>query len=108
MLCASEINLCNTHEAQRSRKRTTPSIALSEVLLRRLLPARSLAGVLDVEGLTDAICAGFVGLELYDGVDAVAADRGLATIEQLARLVEVVDQLPPVATRALRRRARKR
>jgi hypothetical protein len=38
---------------------------------------------------------------LYEGVDADGAKRALAALEQLAVLLEVVDDLGPVARRAL-------
>ncbi|MFV2088089.1 SRPBCC family protein [Micromonospora sp. LOL_021] len=51
--------------------------------------------------LARAVAAGFIGLELYEGVDRSGADDALAALEQLAMLVDVVDDLGPVARRAL-------
>lgn len=79
-----------------------------EGVLRRLLAHSPVAEIADIPGLTDAVAAAFVGLELYGGVDATAAQRALSALDQLAVLVDVVDDLGPVARRALRARLRKR
>lgn len=79
-----------------------------EGVLRRLLAHSPVAEIADIPGLTDAVAAAFVGLELYGGVDAAAAQRALSALDQLAVLVDVVDDLGPVARRALRARLRKR
>ena len=55
-------------------------------------------------GLARAVCAAFVGLELYDGVDRSAAGRRCRPLDQLAVLIEIVDDLGPIARRALRAR----
>ena len=72
-----------------------------EAALTRLLADSPFAEVADVPGLARAVAAAFVGLELYEGVDAVGARHALAALEQLAVLLEVVDALGPVARRAL-------
>ena len=51
--------------------------------------------------------SGFIGLQLYERVDAVGAERALDSLEQLGVLVELVDELGPVARRALRAKVRK-
>ncbi|WP_163507647.1 TetR/AcrR family transcriptional regulator [Fodinicola acaciae] len=79
-----------------------------EGVLRRLLAHSPVAEVADIPGLTDAVAAAFVGLELFGGVDDAAAQRALSALDQLAILVEVVDDLGPVARRALASRLRKR
>jgi hypothetical protein len=63
--------------------------------------------VVEPVGLARAISAAFVGLELYEGVDADGAGSALATLEQLGVLVEVLDDLGPVARRAVRARLRR-
>jgi DNA-binding transcriptional regulator YbjK len=85
-----------------------------EDVLRRVLAASPLAGLLDLEGLAPLISAGFIGLELYDGVDAPGAMRALSTLEDLGQLIQVLSDSGPVATRAMlskirtaRRRARR-
>ena len=73
-----------------------------EAVLQRLLAGAPFAEVADVPGLARAISAAFVGLELYEGVAEEDAQRALAALDQLAVLVEVVDELGPVSRRALR------
>jgi AcrR family transcriptional regulator len=77
-----------------------------EEVLGRVLTTSPVADVLDVEGLAHLIGAGFIGLELYDGIDAPGATRALSTLEDLGRLIELIDDSGPVATRALRRKVR--
>ncbi len=72
-----------------------------ESTLHRLLTNSPVAEICDVPGLARAVCAGFVGLELYEGVDEAGAQRALGALEQLALLVEIVDELGPVSRRAL-------
>lgn len=82
-----------------------------EHALTRLLADSPVAEVIDTAGLAHAVSAGFIGLELYEGVDPGGAHAALDALDQLAVLVEVVDDLGPVARRALlgklRRTARK-
>jgi AcrR family transcriptional regulator len=73
-----------------------------ETVLDRLLAGAPFAEIADVPGLARAISAAFVGLELYEGVAEAEAQRALAALDQLAVLVEVVDELGPVSRRALR------
>ncbi|MER7455620.1 TetR/AcrR family transcriptional regulator [Micromonospora sp. NPDC126480] len=72
-----------------------------EWVLRRLLAGSPFAEVADVPGLARAVSAAFIGLELYDGVDRPAADQAMAALDQLAVLIEIVDDLGPIARRAL-------
>jgi AcrR family transcriptional regulator len=78
-----------------------------ESVLRRLLEASPLADVADPEGLAHAVAAGFIGLELYDGVHPRGADAALDALQRLAVLFDVVEDLGPVARRALRARTRR-
>jgi hypothetical protein len=78
-----------------------------ETTLTRLLAESPVAEVADIPGLALAVSAAFVGLELYEGVDVVGAQRAFAALEQLAVLVEVVEDLGPVARRALRAKVKK-
>lgn len=82
-------------------------IAPVEGALNRLLAGSPVAEVIDTAGLARAVSAGFVGLELYEGVDPDGAAAALDALDQLAVLVEVVDDLGPVARRALRGKLRK-
>ncbi|MET8039555.1 TetR/AcrR family transcriptional regulator [Micromonospora sp. NPDC005215] len=72
-----------------------------EAVLRRLLAGSPFAEVADVPGLARAVSAAFIGLELYDGVDRAGADQAMAALDQLALLLEIVDDLGPIARRAL-------
>ena len=77
-----------------------------EGVLRRLLAGSPFAQIADIPGLARAVSAAFVGLELYEGVDPEGAERAMAALDQLASLVEIVDDLGPVARRALRSKIR--
>jgi AcrR family transcriptional regulator len=79
-----------------------------EQVLTRVLATNPLAELVDVPGLAKAVSAGFVGLELYAGVDREGADRAFAALEQLAALVGALDELGPVAQRAVRSHQRRR
>ncbi len=75
-----------------------------EWVLRRLLAGSPFAEVADVPGLARAVSAAFIGLELYDGVDRPAADQAMTALDQLAVLIELVDDLGPIARRAVQNR----
>jgi AcrR family transcriptional regulator len=78
-----------------------------EAVVRRVLEPSPLADVVEPVGLARAISAAFVGLELYEGVDPDGAGSAMGTLEQLGVLVEVLDDLGPVARRAVRARLRR-
>jgi AcrR family transcriptional regulator len=78
-----------------------------EHALTRLLADSPMAEMIDTAGLARAVSAGFVGLELYEGVDPDGAHAALEALDRLAVLLEVVDDLGPVARRALRAKLRK-
>ncbi|MEV8441970.1 TetR family transcriptional regulator [Actinosynnema sp. NPDC051121] len=78
-----------------------------ERVLDRLLADSPLGELVDTAGLARAVCAGFIGLELFEGVDPAGAHAALDALERLAVLVDVVDDLGPVARRALRARLRR-
>jgi AcrR family transcriptional regulator len=73
----------------------------------RVLPGTLLAGLVDPRGLAQAVAAGFIGLELYDGVDPEAAAGALGSLDAIGAMVAAFDALPPMAVRAVRSRARK-
>jgi AcrR family transcriptional regulator len=77
-----------------------------EAVLERVLRGSPLAGLTDAGQLARAISAGFIGLELYEGIDPSGAASALGALEDLGLLVEVVDELGPVARRALNRKLR--
>jgi hypothetical protein len=78
-----------------------------EQVLARVLAGTPLAEFVEVGGLARAVAAGFVGLELYEGVDPEGTERALSSLEQLAGLVAALEELGPVAQRAVRARLRR-
>lgn len=82
-------------------------IAEVEAVLTRLLAQTALADVVDVPGLARAVSASFVGLELYEGVDATGADRAFGALEGLAGVLGVLEELGPLERTALKRRLRR-
>jgi AcrR family transcriptional regulator len=72
-----------------------------ETVVARVLGHGPLAGLTDPAGLARAVSAAFIGLQLYADVDAAGAAAALDTVERLGALVEVVDDLGPLARRAL-------
>lgn len=78
-----------------------------EAVLARVLVDSPLAEVADMPGLARAVAASFVGIELYDGVDPRGATAALDALDRLSILVDVFDELGPVARRALAARTRK-
>ena len=79
-----------------------------EAVVGRVLQNGPLAEITDVGGLARALGAGFIGLELYEGVDTDGMARALESLDQLALVLEVVNDLGPVARRALRAKFRSR
>jgi AcrR family transcriptional regulator len=73
-----------------------------ESVLRRVMAGSPFADLTDVPGLARAISAAFIGLELYEGVDPVGAQRALDALEQLAVLLEAADELGPIMRKAVR------
>ena len=78
-----------------------------EGVVRRVLEPSALADVVDPAGLARAMSAAFIGLELYEGVDPDGATAALSALERLGVLMEVLDDLGPVARRAMRARLRR-
>ncbi|KJY33098.1 MULTISPECIES: TetR/AcrR family transcriptional regulator [unclassified Streptomyces] len=76
-------------------------------VLERLYTGHPLGEFLDLPGLARAVAAAFVGLELYDGVDPQGAAGAFAALDRLGALVEVVDGLGPVVSRAVRAKVRR-
>jgi DNA-binding transcriptional regulator YbjK len=77
-----------------------------ESVLHRLLDGSPLADLTEPAGLARAVSATFIGLELYEGVDPSGATAALDALERLAVLADVVEDLGPLARRALRSRTR--
>ena len=82
-------------------------IAEIEKVLVRVLSASPLGEFADPVGLARAVSASFIGIELYEGVDPAGAERALAALEQLSVLAAAVEELGPLAQRAVRHRLRK-
>ena len=83
-------------------------IAPIETALHRLLAQSPVVDLLDVPGLARAVSAGFIGLELFDGVDPTGAADALNALERLTALIDVVDELGPAVRRGLRAKLRRR
>lgn len=82
-------------------------IAPIERTLARLLATSPVADLIDTPGLARAVSAAFIGLELYEGVAPEDARTALDALDRLAVLIEVMDDLGPVARRALRAKLRR-
>ncbi|PZG04862.1 TetR/AcrR family transcriptional regulator [Nonomuraea aridisoli] len=78
-----------------------------ERTLDRLLSGSPVAELADVPGLARMVAAAFIGLELFEGADPEGARAALDALERLALVAEVIDDLGPVARRALRARLRR-
>ncbi|MGW0770986.1 TetR/AcrR family transcriptional regulator [Streptomyces sp. NPDC002676] len=83
-------------------------IAEIEQVLTRVLTATPFGAFTDPAGLARAVAASFVGIELYEGVDERGAHAALDTLEQLGELVTALDELGPVAQRAVHRHLSRR
>lgn len=79
-----------------------------EQALGRVLATGPLAEFVDVTGLSRAVAAGFVGLELYEGVDEAGAERALTALDQLADLASALEEAGPLTRRIVRSRLRRR
>jgi AcrR family transcriptional regulator len=77
-----------------------------ERVLVRVLAGTPISEFVDTPGLAKAVSAAFVGLELYEGVDAAGAERAFAALDQLTALVAALDELGPIGQRAVRSRLR--
>jgi AcrR family transcriptional regulator len=82
-------------------------IAEIQSALIRLTTGSAIGDVADPAGLAQGVAAAFIGIELYEGVNPAGAAAALDTLEQLALLTEVIEDLGPVARRALRARIRR-
>ena len=77
-------------------------IAEIEKVLTRVLAGTPFGEFADPAGLARAVAASFVGIELYEGVDTAGAGAALDALEQLGVLVAALEDLGPVAQRAVR------
>ncbi|MFE0104833.1 TetR/AcrR family transcriptional regulator [Streptomyces sp. NPDC059009] len=78
-----------------------------EKVLVRVLAATPLGEFADPAGLARAVGASFVGIELYEGVDPEGAASGFDALEQLGVVAAALEELGPVAQRAVRHRLRR-
>ncbi|MEU6088164.1 TetR/AcrR family transcriptional regulator [Streptomyces sp. NPDC047085] len=78
-----------------------------EQVLRRVLAGTPFGEFTDPAGLARAVAASFVGIELYEGVDEAGAHAALDALEQLGALAAALEDLGPVAQRAVRHRLRR-
>ncbi|MBN6038668.1 TetR family transcriptional regulator [Amycolatopsis sp. 195334CR] len=77
-----------------------------ESTLMRVLSGSPLTEFTDPAGLARATSAGFLGLTLFEAVDAEGGEQALGALAQLAALADVLESLGPVATKALRAKLR--
>ncbi|MEU3511403.1 TetR/AcrR family transcriptional regulator [Streptomyces longwoodensis] len=82
-------------------------IAEIEGVLTRVLAGTPLGEYADPPGLARAVAASFVGIELYEGADAAGATAALDALEQLGFLLGALEELGPVAQRAVRQYLRR-
>ncbi|CAM5676739.1 TetR/AcrR family transcriptional regulator [Streptomyces aurantiogriseus] len=82
-------------------------IAEIEKVLDRVLAGTPFGEFTDPRGLARAVAASFVGIELYEGVDGAGAAAALDALEQLGVLVSALEELGPVAQRAVRQYLRR-
>jgi AcrR family transcriptional regulator len=78
-----------------------------EAVLARLLPGSVVEGLVDPRGLARAVAGGFIGLELYAGVDRAGAESALDTLDAMGAVLAALDDLGPMASRAVRGRVRR-
>ncbi|MFJ3232629.1 TetR/AcrR family transcriptional regulator [Streptomyces sp. NPDC086787] len=78
-----------------------------EKVLTRVLAGTPFGEFTDPAGLARAVAASFVGIELYEGVDENGAQAALDALEQLGALVAALEELGPVAQRAVRHHLRR-
>jgi AcrR family transcriptional regulator len=78
-----------------------------EAVLARLLPGSVVEGLVDPRGLVRAVAGGSIGLELYAGVDRAGAESALDTLDAMGAVLAALDDLGPMATRAVRGRVRR-
>lgn len=77
-----------------------------ETVIDRVLRTSVFADVSDARDLARMVCAGFIGLELYDGVDTEGGSAALEGLSGLAQLSDAINGLGPVARRAVSARLR--
>ena len=107
----AQLNSGGQHDpvlARAARYAMTTWTAEVEAVVARVMAGSPLADVTNLAGLARAITAGFIGLELFEGVDPDGAASALDALERLGFLVEVVNDLGAVGRRAMRAKMRTR
>jgi AcrR family transcriptional regulator len=97
----------NTSLAKAARESLNLWISEIEKTLERILTDSPIKAATDIAGLARAIAAAFIGFELYEAADPASSHDALDALTQVAVLAEVLDDLGPVARRALRNRLRR-
>ncbi|UJW31435.1 TetR family transcriptional regulator [Saccharothrix sp. AJ9571] len=77
-----------------------------ESTLVRVLAGSPLTEFADPAGLARATSAGFLGLTLFETVDQEGGEQALGALAQLAALADVLENLGPMATKAVRAKLR--
>ncbi|MDI5976331.1 TetR family transcriptional regulator [Amycolatopsis magusensis] len=77
-----------------------------ESTLVRVLAGSPLTEFADPAGLARATSAGFLGLTLFETVDREGGEQALGALAQLAALADVLENLGPMATKAVRAKLR--
>ncbi|GAA3513779.1 TetR family transcriptional regulator [Aeromicrobium panaciterrae] len=78
-----------------------------EQVLQRLLKDSPIGEALDAKTLAKLVSATFIGLELVGTTNPDSPDTDLAGLERLGVLAELIDDLGPIARRAVRAKLRK-
>ena len=78
-----------------------------ERVIDRVMSDLPLGDLFDRAGLARLVASAFVGLELYEGVDEAGAATAIDALDQLSVLTQILDDLGPVARRALKAKLRK-
>ncbi|MCW2750197.1 MAG: hypothetical protein JWR83_1307 [Aeromicrobium sp.] len=79
-----------------------------EEVLARLLAASPIGEAFDAKTLANLVSSTFIGLELMGSTTLEGADLDMAGLERLGVLAELIDDLGPIARRAVRATLRKR
>jgi AcrR family transcriptional regulator len=93
--------------ARASRYAMSAWIRELRTVLERVLHDSPLAELIDIDGVARLIAAGFIGLELYDAVDPEGTAGAVEALRSLDRLVTTLDDLGPIARRAVRAATRR-
>lgn len=100
--------LAASHASPTVRAATTDALRMwtkqIEPVLNRVLVGGPLDGLFDPPALAHVMAGTFIGVELFQTVDGSAADHALAELDRIGMLMEALDQLGPLARRAVRSR----